>query len=316
MVSDNGYRDYYKILGLERNSSREEIKRAFRKLAREYHPDVNPGDEKAEARFKEISEAYEILSDSENRKKYDQYGQYWNNAGGTGASTSYGQGFDVDLGNYGDFDDFINNLLGRFGGSRSGASFSGGSRNFRNISQPTANLDAEIKIQITFSEAFHGTSRTLAVNTERVTVTIPPGINPGTRLRVRGKGNIQPGTGSRGDLYLIIDFEPHLVWRLEGEKLIGELPVAFEEIVLGAKINVITPDGDALLNVPAGSLPGQNLRLKGKGWPLRNGRGDLIFTLKMFLPSQWTSEEIDLIEKLRSFRNVDPRKDWITSAQL
>tara|TARA_Y100001968_G_scaffold205801_1_gene189007 strand:+ start:13882 stop:14832 length:951 start_codon:yes stop_codon:yes gene_type:complete len=316
MASANGYRDYFKILGIDRNATEEEVKKAFRKLARKYHPDVNPGDDKAESRFKEISEAYEVLSDSDKRQKYEQFGQYWNQVGGTGSRNPSGAGFDVNFGNYGDFDDFINDLLGRFVGSRSGANFSGGSRDFRNGSKSAPTLDAEIKITISFSEAFKGTERTLAVNSERVKVKIPRGIKSGTKLRVRGKGNIQPGTGRRGDLFLNVEVESHYVWYLEGDQLRGELPVTFDEIALGASIKVITPDGDAVLNVPKGSRPGQNLRLKGKGWPLKNGRGDLIFTIKIHLPVEWTTDEINILEKLRSFRNVDPREDWITSAQL
>jgi len=316
MAAANGYRDYFKILGLERNATEADIKKAFRTLARKYHPDVNPGNDKAESRFKEISEAYEVLSDSEKRQKYEQYGQYWNHLGGMGSRSSAGSGFDVNIGNYGDFDDFINDLLGRFAGSRGGQNYSGGLENFTDVSQSAQTLDAEIKITISFSEAFHGSERTLAVNSERVKVKIPRGIRSGSRLRVKGKGNIQTGTGRRGDLYLNVEVQSHLIWRLEGDQLRGELPVTFDEIALGARIKVITPDGDAFVNVPAGTLPGQNLRLKGKGWPLKKGRGDLIFNLKIHLPSQWSTEEIDLIEKLRTFRNVDPRKDWITSAQL
>ncbi len=314
-MADVGYRDYFKTLGVGRNASESDIKRAFRKLARQYHPDVNPGNDLAEAKFKEITEAYEVLSDSDKRKRYEQFGQYWNQTGGMGGS--YSSGAEVNFGNYGNFDEFINDLLGRFGGnSRGTAGFSGGSKFSQNPSQTRINLDAEITLSITFAEAFKGTERTLSVNDERVQIKIPKGIKPLSRLRVKGKGNLQPGTGRRGDLYLKIDVQSHQIWRLDGDQLRADLPVSFDEIALGATISVFTPDGSAQLNIPAGTMPGQNLRLKGKGWPRTNGRGDLIFNLKMQFPSKWSKQELELLENLVRLRSFDPRKDWFNSAML
>lgn len=313
-MASGGFRDYFHVLGLERNANETDIKKAFRQLARKYHPDVNPGDKDAEAKFKEVSEAYEVLSDPDKRRRYEQFGQYWNQGGmGSGASK-----FDIDFGNYGNFDDFINDLLGRFGGvsGTTTSGFSGGSGFSKNVSRQSINLDAEIKLKISFLEAFRGTERTLAVNNERVQVKIPEGIKSGSRLRVKGKGNIQPGKGRRGDLYLIIEIAENLIWRLEGEQLRADLPVTFDEIALGAKIKITIPDGEAEVNIPPGTIPGQNLRLKGKGWPSKMGRGDLILTIKMQLPSQWSSDELEIIEQLRRFRSFDPRKDWIQSAKL
>tara|TARA_Y100001968_G_C19320808_1_gene699149 strand:+ start:97 stop:1041 length:945 start_codon:yes stop_codon:yes gene_type:complete len=314
-MASRGFRDYFHVLGLDRNANETDIKQAFRTLARKYHPDVNPENKEAEAKFKEVSEAYEVLSDPEKRRRYEQFGQYWNQGAGMGSGASQ---FDIDFGNYGNFDDFINDLLGRFGGVRGSTDtgFSGESGFSKNVSRQPINLDAEIKLKISFLEAFRGTERTLAVNNERVQVKIPEGIKSGSRLRVKGKGNIQPGKGRRGDLYLIVEIAENLIWRLEGEQLRADLPVTFDEIALGAKIKITIPDGEAEVNIPQGTIPGQNLRLKGKGWPSKMGRGDLILTIKMQLPLRWSSEELEIIEQLRRFRSFDPRKDWFQSAKL
>ena len=316
----SGYRDYFKVLGVERNSNSDAIKRAYRKLARKYHPDVNPGNAEAEARFKEVSEAYEVLSDPDKRRRYEQFGQYWKQGSGVGANAPGGAGFDVDFGRYGDFDDFVNDLLGKFSAPRGGAGFPGGmpgGTGFPGHASRTAlNLDAEATVHISFSEAFYGTERTLSVNEERVQVLIPKGIKPGARLRLKGKGNLQPGTGRRGDLYLTLSVKPHPVWRLDGDQLCGELPVSLDEIALGALVTVITPDGEAQVTIPAGTSPGQSLRLKGKGWPLNNERGDLIFTLKVNLPDQWSTEEVKCLKELHRVRCNDPRKSWLKSACL
>ncbi len=315
-MATSGYRDYFKVLGIERNATDDEIKRAFRALARKYHPDVNPGDSSAENKFKEVSEAYEVLSDPDKRRKYEQYGQYWNHMGGMGSGSSSRGGFDVDFGRYGNFDDFINDLLGKFGGTRGATGFPGNGSFPRNVSRGSINLDAEVIVKISFSEAFHGTERVLSVNEERVQVRIPRGVKKGSRLRLKGKGNLQPGTGKRGDLYLNLEIQPHSIWRIEGDQLLANLPVSLDEIALGATITVMTPDGEAQVTIPEGMVPGQNLRLKGKGWISNNARGDLILSLKLQLPSQWSTEELQLLEKLRSVRCDDPRKSWLNSARL
>jgi len=327
-MSVNGYRDYFKVLGVERSADPDTIKRAFRKLARQYHPDVNPGDENAEARFKEISEAYEVLSDPEKRRRYEQFGQYWNQMGGPGGGGA--AGFDVDFGRYGNFDEFINDLLGRFGGGAGGfagapggfgfaSGFPGGFPSGFGSSGSRAaapNLDAQATITLSLSEAFHGCERTLAVNEERVQVRIPPGVKNGSRLRLRGKGNLQPGTGRRGDLYLDIRLQPHPVWRLDGDQLRAELPLSLDELALGGEVTVATPDGEASVQVPAGMTLGRSLRLRGKGWPLRGGRGDLLLTPILSLPEQLSARERELLEQLRQARSADPRQGWIASARL
>ncbi len=319
-MAASGYRDYFKVLGVERNASAESIKSAFRKLARQHHPDVNPGNKDAEARFKEISEAYEVLSDPEKRRRYEQFGQYWNQNSGMGGASPVGAGLDFDFGGYGNFDDFVNDLLGRFGGSRGVSMYSGrgpaGNPFSANQAKSSPNLDAETTLKISFSEAFKGTERTLSVNQERVQVVVPKGIKSGSRLRLRGKGNWQPGTGRRGDLYLNIEVQPHAIWRLDGDQLCADLPVSLDELALGAFVTVMTPDGEAQVNIPRGTAPGRSLRLKGKGWPKTGGRGDLIFSLQITLPDDWSVEELKLLKDLQRIRCNDPRKSWLKSASL
>lgn len=325
-MSANGYRDYFKVLGVERSADADAVKRSFRKLARQYHPDVNPGDATAEAKFKEISEAYEVLSDPDKRRRYEQFGQYWSQAGGGPGGAP---GFDVDFGRYGNFDEFINDLLGRFGGGQGSSGFGAGPGGFgfsggfpSGFGGPatgrsgTLNLDAEATISLSFAEAFRGCERTLAVNEERVQVRIPPGVRSGSRLRLKGKGNLQPGTGRRGDLYLNLQLQDHPIWRLDGDQLRADLPLSLDELALGGEVRVATPDGEATVQVPAGVALGRSLRLKGKGWPVKDGRGDLLLSLTLKLPEQFSDTERQLLEKLRAARSLDPRREWMRAAQL
>jgi curved DNA-binding protein len=330
-MTANGYRDYFKVLEVERGADADAIKRSFRKLARQYHPDVNPGNKEAEARFKEISEAYEVLSDPEKRRRYEQFGQYWSQMGGAGPG---GAGVDVDFGRYGSFDDFINDLLGRFGGAGAGGGFGGGfpggfgsgfpGGGFAGGGFPgggvrsgTVNLDAEATLNLSYGDAFRGCERTLAVNDERVQVRIPAGVKSGGRLRLKGKGNLQPGPGRRGDLYLQIELQPHPIWRLDGDQLRAELPLSLDELALGGELLVATPDGEATVQVPPGMTLGRSLRLKGKGWPMAGGgRGDLLLTPVLRLPDQLSARERELLEELRRNRSHDPRQGWLSSARL
>ena len=329
----SGYRDYFKVLGLERGADADAVKRAFRKLARQYHPDVNPNNKEAEATFKEISEAYEVLSDPDKRRRYEQFGQYWNQSGGGSG------GADVDFGRYGNFDDFINDLLGRFGGGGgpAGGGFGGAPGGFgfssgfpgggfsggfpggaagAGAGRAPLNLDAEASISLNFADGFRGCERTLAVNEERVQVRIPPGVKTGSRLRLKGKGNLQPGTGRRGDLYLNLKLVDHPVWSLDGDLLRADLPLSLDELALGGEVRVATPDGEATVQVPAGMEPGRSLRLKGKGWPIKDGRGDLLLSISLRLPPRFSDTERQLLEQLRAERLVDPRLDWIEQARL
>ncbi len=326
------YKDYYKILGIDKKASESEIKKAFRKLARQYHPDLNPDNRAAEAKFKEINEAYEVLSDLDKRKKYDQFGQYWQQMdggfpGGGGAGSP-----EVDFGQYGSFEEFLNQLLGRFGGGSGGSTSSsrpgtypytttnptggfgtsgfGGFQDFGAFSSPSGNAptDAEADIQLTFKEALNGTEKRLVLSTqETISVRIPAGAKPGSRVRVRGKGNFNPMTQTRGDLYLRVKLQPHSFFKFDGDQLICELPIAPDEAVLGAKIEVPTPTGTVQVSIPVGVKSGQTLRLKGQGWPQKKEKGDLLVKLQIVPPKELTQLERECYEKIAANRSFNPR---------
>ena len=179
-----------------------------------------------------------------------------------------------------------------------------------------ANLDAEASLNLSLADAFRGCERTLAVNEERVQVRIPAGVKPGSRLRLKGKGNLQPGTGRRGDLYLNLQLQEHPVWSLDGDQLKAELPLSLDELALGGEVRVATPDGEATVTVPPAMAVGRTLRLKGKGWPTTAGRGDLLLSLSLKQPSSYSDQERQLLEQLRAVRSSDPRHEWMTAARL
>ncbi|MGE5657218.1 MAG: DnaJ C-terminal domain-containing protein [Actinomycetota bacterium] len=322
MSAATDFKDYYKILGVNKSDTPEEIKRAYRKLARKYHPDVNPGDREAEAKFKEINEANEILSDPEKRQKYDQFGQYWRQAaeGGTPRSPG-GTGFGtegVDFNQYADFDDFLNDLLGRF--DRSGGRGGTGGRTYSHRPYTTGNgvgngfseqipaPDTEAAIALTFSEAFHGAQKRLQLNTEIINVRIPPGAKPGSRLRIKGKGSPSPFSQQRGDLYLNIEILPHPFFRFEGDNLICELPIRPDEAVLGIQVKVPTPDGSVTMTIPPGVRSGQTLRLRGQGWVEPKGeRTDLFVKLQIVSPKELSTIERESYEKIQANSSFNPR---------
>jgi len=334
------FKDYYAILGLNKTASADEIKKTFRWLARKYHPDMNPGDKQAEARFKEVSEAYEVLSDSEKRQKYDQFGQYWKQAGQGWPSGGAG-GVGVDVGNYdfsqyGSFDEFINELLGRFNNGapgntgrtytyRTGTSgFGGGGFNdyvndysgFDNRATGTTSADREATITLSWSEAFHGVQKRLNLGNEIIDVRIPPGAKSGSRIRVKGKGQVASPNQQRGDLYLNVELKPHSFFQFDGDNLLCEVPVMPDEAVLGASIEVPTPDGKVTLNVPAGIRSGQSLRLRGKGWPRpKGGRSDQLVRIVILTPKEITPIEREYYEKIRDSRSFNPRS-YLPQVQL
>jgi curved DNA-binding protein len=319
------FKDYYQILGVSKTATPEEIKKAYRLLARKYHPDLNPGDKTAEQRFKEINEAQEVLSDPEKRAKYDQFGQYWQQAA-AGTPPPGAGGFDYSQ--YGSFDDFINELLGRFGGgagrgstggrrvynyttSSPGGGFGGfedifdGGGGFQDI--PAA--DTEAAITLTFSEAWHGTQKRLQLDGETINVRIPPGAKPGSRIRLQGKGRTSSFGQQRGDLYLTIDLQPHPLFKFEGDNIICEVPIAPEEAALGAEIKIPTPEGSVTMKIPPGRDSGQSLRLRDKGWRDAKGRrSDQIVKLKIVTPKELTPQERECYEKLRQASSFNPRR--------
>lgn len=323
------FKDYYVILGVSKTATPEEIKQAFRKLARKYHPDVNPNNKQAEARFKEVNEAYEVLSDPDKRRKYDQFGQYWKQAEGgfhPGAGVDMG-GFDFSQ--YGSFDDFINELLGRFAGNNSrGAgqqsySYRTGTRppngfggfndfgsGFNDFSAGGSAQDSEAIIRLTFAEAFNGVQKHLNLGNEVIDVRIPGGAKSGSRLRVRGKGQINPMNQQRGDLYLKVELIPHSFFQFEGDNLVCEVPISPDEAVLGTSIDVPTPDGMVNVKIPTGVRSGQSLRLRGKGWPQPRGtRGDQLVKISIVTPKDLSAQEREYYEKLRSIRTFNPRSN-------
>lgn len=325
------FKDYYAVLGVSKTATPDEIKRAYRKLARKYHPDMNPGDRQAEARFKEINEAYEVLSEPEKRQKYDQYGQYWKQVGNVGAGGWPGggpAGFATDMGGFdfsqfSSFDDFINELLGRVGGSSKRNTR--WSTSYRQTTGPSGNGfedfayggfggtsgDREGNISLTLAEAFHGTTKRLNVGNEIINVRIPPGAKPGSRIRLRGKGQVT-AYGQRGDLYLTVQIQPHQFFQFEGDNLVCEVPIAPDEAVLGATIDVPTPDGTVKMTIPPGIRSGQSLRLRGKGWPQAKGdRGDQLVRIQIVTPKTISATEREYYEKIRAIRSFNPRSDLL-----
>jgi curved DNA-binding protein len=335
------FKDYYAILGVNKTDSADEIKKTFRRLARKYHPDMNPGDKQAEARFKEVSEAYEVLSDPEKRQKYDQFGQYWKQAGQGWPSSSGGVGVDVgnfDFSQYGSFDEFINELLGRFNTGATGTPGStsrtytyrtspGGATGFSGFGgfsdasgfdnrATSAAADREATITLTWSEAFHGVQKRLSLGNEVIEVRIPPGAKAGSRIRVRGKGQVNAYNQQRGDLYLNVELKPHGFFQFDGDNLLCEVPVMPDEAVLGTSIEVPTPDGTVTVNVPPGIRSGQSLRLRGKGWPRpKGGRSDQLVRIVVVTPKELTKVEREYYEKIRDSRTFDPRT-YLSQVQL
>jgi curved DNA-binding protein len=314
------YKDYYKTLGVDKNASEKEIKSAFRKLARKYHPDVNPDDPQAETRFKEINEAYEVLGDSEKRAKYDRLGsewQHWQQAGGRPGDFDWGRwaagpgsgrvhvryGTPDDLedlfGGASPFSDFFNSIFGGLGGGAGGASGLGG---FNYEPRLRRGQDLEHRIEISLAEAYHGTSKLLAKDGRRLEVKIPPGAKTGTRVRVRGQGSSGVAGGQAGDLYLRVAVVDDPRFERKGDDLHTTVQTDLYTAVLGGEVRVPTLAGDVKLKIPAGSQNGQIFRLRGKGMPrLRRSseHGDLYARLDVRLPTELTPEQHRLFEQLR-----------------
>ena len=306
----NGFKDYFKILGISRNATDKEIKSAYRELAKKFHPDLHPHDVKVESEFKEINEAYEILSDQEKKKSYEQYLSYWFKNRDRNSRDFYRSNNVKTFDEYLNFDDFLSDLIGRF--SEAGQEIY--SNMSLNKKSKSISLDAEFHLHITFLEALNGTKKNLLVNNERLEVEIPKGIQTGAKIHIKNKGNIQTGKGKRGDLLIEVSVKPHPVWKVKGLDIYADLPISLFELALGANISVPLPKGDTYLLIPSGSSPGKKLKLEGKGFQHLETRGDLFFTLKLQLPEKWSEEELELLEKLRSLRLNDPRLSWFDQA--
>ena len=334
------FQDYYEILGLKRDATAEEIKSSYRRLARKWHPDLRPAHEKKEAeeQFKRVNEAYEVLKDSEKRARYDRLGRNWEHGQDFQAppdmdgfrfyttSQDFGDGF-----GHGGFSDFFEALFGR---RRPGAAAGGGFR-------PAAvrGRDGESEIELTLEEAYRGVSRSLrvagsavcpecggtgtsgqnfcprcggtgGVTTEKtLEVKIPPGVQEGSRIRLKGQGGEGLGGGPRGDLFLKVRLLPHPHFRLAGRDIESEVSLRPDQAALGDRVPVPTLDGPVTVTVPSGSGHGRKLRLKGKGFPLpERGRGDQYVRVVIDLPSPLTGEEKKLYRRLKELREGGEEK--------
>jgi DnaJ-class molecular chaperone len=307
------YKDYYKILGVPKTATPKEIKAAYRKLARKYHPDVNKGDAKAEARFKEINEANEVLSDPAKRQRYDALGSDWASyrppPGRPGAAGGRVIFEDEDLGG---FSEFFRTIFGGggggFGGGRAAGGGTGGGGGFEELfgrARQARGADVEGAVDLMLEEVLRGTTRTVNLEGEggqarKIEVRIPPGVAEGTRVRAAGEG-AGGGPGGRGDLYLRVHVLPHPEFERAGADLKTTVTVPLTTAVLGGEALVPTLDGPIGIKVPPGSRPGRVFRLRGHGLPRLEGggRGDLLATLNVDLPAKLASREREIFEELK-----------------
>ena len=321
------YKDYYETLGVPRSASDADIKKSFRKLAREFHPDVAKDKKRAEEKFKEINEAYEVLSDPAKRRKYDELGANWKSGaefrpppgyqGFPGGQQFRGRGqggeeFECQFGGTG-FSDFFEQLFGSMGGRRGGA---GRFSNFQEQEYAERGADIEGDIMVTLEEAMRGSVRSVSVRrpagrgvkTETYQVKIPAGVTEGQKLRVAGRGEAGSGGGESGDLYLRVRLARHPDFEVDGHDLIYEADLAPWEAVLGAEISVPTLAGRVNIKIPAGTQPGQKLRVRGRGLPARDGaHGDLFVVTKLAVPSKISDGERKLWEQLQRDSKFNPR---------
>jgi len=308
------YKDYYKVLGVDKKASADEIKKIYRKLARKYHPDVNPGDKTAEERFKEINEAYQVLTDSEARAKYDRLGASWNAYQRAGAQGGFDWGQWASGFNQSGGQVDLNDILGGFNSGRSGSSFSdffeaifGGMNVEQQAQASRKGQDYNQTIEIALEEAFSGTSRILRIGGRRIEVKIPRGAKTGTKVRVRGEGAEGAGGGPKGDLYLEIAVKPHPSFERVGDDLYLELPVNLYSAVLGGEAIVPTLKGKIKLRIPPETQSGRTFRLRGQGMTkLKNPdeRGDLYAKVVVTLPDDLSDREIELFEELADIRGL------------
>ena len=319
------YKDYYEILGVPRAASDSDIKKAFRKLAREYHPDVAKDKKKSEEKFKEVNEAYEVLGDPAKRKKYDELGANWKSGaefrpppgwGNFGGRQAYQRGatgpdeFEFQFGGTG-FSDFFE----QFFGSRMRGGFGSRGR-FADEELSERGRDIEGDIMVSLAEAMHGSVRAVnvrrpvgrAMKSETYQVRIPPGVTDGQKLRVAGRGEAGSGGGEAGDLYLRVRLARHPDFEVEDHNLIYEAELAPWEAVLGANLSVPTIDGRVNIKVPPGTQNGQKLRVRGHGLPVRGGSpGDLIVVTQIAVPAKISDAEKKLWEQLARESKFNPR---------
>ncbi|MEO0458381.1 MAG: J domain-containing protein [Cyanobacteria bacterium P01_A01_bin.114] len=307
------FRNYYEILGLQQSATFEEIKQSFRRLARQYHPDLNPGDKAAEERFKMLGEAYEVLSDSDKRAQYEQYSRYWKQQGFSG----FWEHRDADFSEWDDFNNFVDQLLNRHRGKTATATATpvrtesedpfkpGKSKTSYTVKARPTRRDAEAELSVPLDRAHSGGPERIRLEDGRsLEVNMPPGMVTGQRIRLRGQGM------GGGDLYLKILVEPHAFFSRQGDDVFCRVSLSPSEAVLGTQIEVPTLDGPVKMVIPAGVQPGQKLRLAGKGYATPEGeRGDQIVEIEIAIPTVLDPEEKSLYQELYSIESFDPRAD-------
>lgn len=309
--------DLYQTLGVSRNATKDEIKKAHRKLALKFHPDKNPDDEVAREKFKRVQEAYDVLSDEEKRAAYDRYGADFEKIRNTGYHPG-AAGFDgLDLeqifggsrggAQFEGFGDFFEQLMGGRGGgggARRGANHRGG----RQPAPPSRGANLRHELEIPLQTAVSGGKTEFYLNNDKLSVTIPPGVETGSKIRLRDRGQPSPTGGPSGDLILLIKVSDHPHFKRVGRNLELHLPVTIAEAALGAKVDVPTPAGTVTLTIPPGSNSGRRLRLKGQGVKSGDGSsGDLIVVLQVHLPKTLDDESKQLVEQLEEKNPMNPR---------
>ncbi len=322
------YKDYYKILGVDKNATQDEIKKAYRQLARKYHPDANPDNPVAEEKFKEIGEAYEVLKDTQKRARYDQLGANWKQYAGAGTGwPGGGRTYTYNFGNKGfsfedlgsGFSDFFEMFFGRGANEK----FSGFSTNFgsqfgrRTKTSAQKGQDMQSTLNITLREAYTGTQRAIKLQrgakARTINVKIPRGIKNGGKIRVAGEGGPGPAGGQAGDLYLIVNVAGHNFFTRKNGDLYCEVPVSVKEAYTGAKIDVPTFEGRVMVKVPPKTQGGKTLRLKGKGMPKlkSGGSGDLYIKTKIILPEGLTGKQKKNFDDFLESYDENPRTNIV-----
>ena len=289
--------DYYKVLGVANDASQEEIKKAYRRLAKQYHPDLNKDNPQAKAKFQEINEANEVLSDTEKRRRYDEYGEHWKHSEEFEAQRNRGTGSFAGFGDFGDF--------GRSSGNNSGFSdffeqLFGGT--YRTARQQRGN-DLQATLQLSLKEAASTHKQILDIDGEKIAITIPAGIADGQKIRVKGRGGKSADGRQRGDLYITFHIEPDSRFTRVGDNLHTTILCDLYTLLLGGEVTVPTIDGSVKTKIKAGTQPDSKLRLRGKGFPhyRSEGAGDLIVELKVVLP-QMNEQQMELVKEMRAIQ--------------
>ena len=316
------YKDYYEILGVSRSSTEKEIKTAYRKLARQYHPDTNKGNKAAEEKFKEASEAYEVLKDSEKRRRYDALGNSFRG----GSDFTPPPGFDFTKGfsttEESPFSDFFEMLFGDTFGGAGTSSFRQAFRSspfeetFRTSSQvrrKQRGQDYSIDLSLAIEEAYKGTTRKIDISvpgrdSKRLEVKIPSNVRDGSKVRMAGQGLAGTNGGDPGDLYLVVKLKPHPFFKVTGDDVISEVSLSPPEVILGTEVEIPTLDGPVKLVVPPGTQNEKTLRLKGKGLNKKDGRGDQFVRVKVEIPPIINEEEKRLYKELLGLKNKNKKK--------